>query len=287
MNSYASIDDLKGSAVLDITGTVNDGRYRQLLEAVSREVDKFTHREFYATQETRYFSGNGSVEVLWGDYVSIGSGSLKEDSNGDGTFDTTWAGSGSGSSDWYSSPYNSDPTSAQTAKPFTRLEVNRNSNGTQDVFEKGQRNYEVAGVWGYSSVSVTLGIMASASFDSTATVFQASGGTLEAGWTIGIGTEQMYVQSVVAGATVTVVRGVNGYVAGDVGSATSFTRLDYPGPIREAVIMQAGRLANRAKGGYSQEMGLPEAGEVVPIVANGLDNDVKQMIGGYRKLMLG
>jgi len=90
----------------------------------------------------------------------------------------------------------------------------------------------------------------------------------------------------VAGTTVTVDRGVNGYTAGVVASGSAFTRVEYPGPITEAVIMQAGRLVKRAQGGYTQEIGLPEAGEVVPIIANGLDRDVRDMLSPYRKLMI-
>ncbi len=286
MNSYATVNDLTGSAVLNIVGTANHARYRQLLESVSREVDKFTHREFYTVQETRYFSGHGGTTVLWGDYSHIGSGSLKEDSNGDGTFDLAWAGSGSGTTDWYASPYDSQPTARGRAAPYTRIEVNRNSNGSQDVFEKGQRNYQVDGVWGYSNVTVSIGAI-SASFDATATTLTTDS-SMEIGWTIQSGTERMYIEAIgTAGTTINVIRGINGYDAAVIASGSALTRVEYPGPIVEAVIMQAGRLAGRAKGGYTQEMGLPEAGEVIPIIANGLDNDVRQMIGPFRKLMVG
>ena len=196
MNSYVSVDTLKGSAVLDITGTVNDARYRQLIEAVSREVDRFTHREFYTVQESRYFDGPGGTLWLVGDYSFIGSGSILESGNEDGTYDTAWAGSGSGTTDWWASPYNASPTSTgQEAKPFTRLEVSRHSQGTQDVFTRGQRNFQIDGIWGYSNVTVSIGAGASASFDATATTLTQDGaaGDIQIGWTIQSGTERMYV----------------------------------------------------------------------------------------------
>lgn len=287
MNSYVTVDALKGLGVLNIEGTGNDGRYRQLLESVSRQVDRFTKRHFYTVQESRYFNGPGGTLMLIGDYTHIGSGSILESQNEDGTYNIAWAGSGSGATDWWASPYNANPTSQYDASPYTRLEVNRHSNGTQEAFVKGQRNYQVNGVWGYSNVTVSTDLSAEGSWDATATSLTASGTSLpQIGWTIQAGTERMYVRDRL-GQTMTVDRGVNGYAAATHATGAAVSYVDYPAPIHEAVVMQTGRLANRAKGGYTQEMGLPEAGEVVPIIANGLDNDVRQMIGAYRKLLVG
>lgn len=280
MNSYASVDSLKGTAVLNVSGTTHDARYRQLLENVSIEVNRLTKREFFTTQETRYFDGPGATELSMGDLVSVGSGSLAESTLMDGTFASVWA-----TADYVTWPYNVNPTSTNgNAQPVRRLQVNEHSNGSKSLFDTGQRRFEVKGQWGYSDVGVSIGVTGSASFNATATAFGVTG-TVEIGWTIKTGTERMYVRNV-AGTTVTVDRGVNGYTAGVVASGSAFTRVEYPGPITEAVIMQAGRLVKRAQGGYTQEIGLPEAGEVVPIIANGLDRDVRDMLSPYRKLMI-
>jgi Tfp pilus assembly protein PilV len=278
MNSYASVQQIIGTAVLDIEGSAHDARLLQLAENVSRQVDRQVGRSFYSSQNTRYYNGNGSTALIVADLVSIDASGLKESDNLDGTYDLVWA-----TADYWEWPYQSDPKSNYDAKPKLRLLVNAHSNSTKSVFEAGQRNYEVTGTFGYSAVTATIG-NASSSFSSAATSIKFATGTVEAGWTLLHGTEQMYVRSVDAsGTTGTVTRAVNGASAAVIASNASFSRYEYPGPISEAVLIQAGRLYKRAAGGFVQELGLPGGGEVIPIIPVGLDRDVRQMIGPYRR----
>ncbi len=268
---------MKGTSVLNITGTVHDASLRRLVEGVSREVDNYCNRRFYSSVETRYFDGDGGASLEVGDYVSIAS--LTESDNLDGTYDLAWGASGT---NWWAHPYNAKPTAAYDPSPFRRAVINQHTNGTQDVFERGQRNYEVVGTYGYSAITESRGVVASASFDATATAIDFSGGSLYAGETIVIGTEHAYVRSYV-GTQATLDRGVNGYTAGVIASGSAVSNVIYPSPITEAVVIQAGRIFKRAQGAFSQEMGLPDAGEIVPMIPSGIDRDVKQMIGAYRK----
>jgi hypothetical protein len=49
-NAYVSLTTLKASGGLDIAGTAYDDRLVQLLENVSREVDRYVDRYFYFVQ---------------------------------------------------------------------------------------------------------------------------------------------------------------------------------------------------------------------------------------------
>lgn len=266
---------------LNIEGTVSDTRLRQLAEAVSIEVRNYAKRDFHAVQETRYFDGSGNSSLRVSNLAELGSGSLSESTAMNGTWDKAWAAEGTA---WIGEPYNASPTSISNMQigPYRYIAVNQHSNNTTaDAFESGQRRFELKGVWGWSNVSVSYGGAASASFDATATAIASSGSTAQAGWTLAHGTEQMYVTSVNSTGFIA-ERGVNGFVAADIASGSAFTRVEYPQPIREAVIMQAGRLLKRAQGGFVQEAGIPDSGAILPLMPEGLDRDVKQMIGPYR-----
>ena len=102
-NTYLNVQTFKGTAALNVTSTAYDGRLLLLLEHVSRQVDRFCNRQFYSLTETRDFNGPGGTTLLCGDAVALSS--LKEDTNQDGTFETTWA-----TSDYHLWPYNANPT---------------------------------------------------------------------------------------------------------------------------------------------------------------------------------
>jgi len=286
MNSYASVDEFRGTYVLNVnaTGSANVQRFRELLEGVSREVDKITKRHFYSVSDTRYFDGPGNGTLFVGDVVSIPASGLKESDNMDGTFDVVWGNAGT---DYFYAPYNANPTSTfGDARPYMRLEISQHSNGTQDSFDKGQRNYEITGTWGFSHATNTQAATASASFSASTTTITYAGAGPQIGWTLLNGVEQMYVEST-SGTTVVLRRGVNGSTATVIASGSIFSRREYPSPVREAVLIQAGRLFRRAKGGFGQEMGLPEAGELVPMIPNGIDSDVRQMLGPFKRRYMG
>jgi len=118
MNAYVSVDTLKSSGVLNITGSGDDTRLRSLVENVSRMVDRYCNRHFYILQATRKFDGNGTVRLLVPDLVSIDSSGLKTDDDRDRTFETTWA-----ATDYLLAPSNADPTTAGNleSRPYTAI----------------------------------------------------------------------------------------------------------------------------------------------------------------------
>src|SRR3972149_95710 len=128
-NLYVSRATVKSSGLLNISGTGDDSRLRDLIEAISRNMDSYVGREFFSQVRTLYFSGNGRDRMrLPLDLVSISS--LTEDTDGDDTYDNTWA-----TTDYDLWPYDASPTAKiDVARPYTAIEVNGRTNGTETSF---------------------------------------------------------------------------------------------------------------------------------------------------------
>lgn len=278
--SYISVDVLKGTGALNVTSTAHDARLRQLAESVSRGIDRYDGRVLHPHTRTLYLDGPGGTTFITPDIIAVTS--LKEDSNGDGTFDTTWA-----TADYHLAPYNADPTN-DWGGPYRKLLVNAASTGTQEEFLRGQRNYEIVGTFGYISVTEDTGRSLSGSHDATATSLVLSGtpeGAIGIGDVLSIGTasEQLYVTGIGSGAgtTITVERGVNGSTAGSHGSGDTISAYQHPEPIREAALIQCARLWQRRNSGFASEVGF-DTGTMM--VFRNMDPDVKQMLNPYRRL---
>ena len=281
-NSYITLDTLKGTAALNIgTGTGYDNRLLELAESVSREMDRHMNRHFYYLIETRYFDGNGKNTLPVSDLISINT--LKEDDNLDGTFDVTW-----GTNDYFLYPLNAAPTSTW-GHPYNELIVSNKSNGTQDVFIKGQRNYEIAGTWGYQKVKLDSGRNGTLA-SSTGTSLTLSDGTVgtmfSGGQTLLIDDELLYVtlEPDSTSTAVTVNRAVNGST-GTAHTDKDVNIMQYPRPIIEAVFIQVARLWKRKDSGFASEIGFPATGQLM--ILKGIDSDVKELIKGYKKAVFG
>ena len=277
-NLYVSLDELKGSAAANISGTAYNSRLFSLIENVSREIDQHCRRHFYTLTEARYFDGDGDRELLTGDLIALTT--LKEDSNHDGTYDKTWA-----SIDYNLLPHNAKPTS-DWGEPYRSVKVST-STGTADVFETGEKNYELTGTWGYRQVTQASGLNGTLA-DGTATSLVLSGsasGTIEAGQTLFIESDRVFVsQQVISGTAVTVERSING-ATGTAHTAKDVSIVTYPGPIVEAVIIQTTRIWKRRESGFASEVGFPETGQMM-VYRGGLDPDVKEMLLGYQRLVI-
>ena len=276
-NAYVSLDNLKSSGVLNITGTDDDGRLLQLVESVSRLVDRYCNRHFYVLNATRKFDGDGKPVLLVPDLISVDANGLKTDDNKDRTFETTWP-----ATDYLLLPSNADPaTSANPqSRPYDRIEVDVDA-GTKQVFPEGRQTVQVQGKWGWWQHLKRATETANAVADTTTTSVTVSSRTDgEAGHTILIDSEQMYVKSY-SGNTLTVVRGVNGATAASHGGGAAIDIYEYPGPIVEATIIQASRLWRRRDTAF----GFSQAGQAK--LSSWPDSDVTLMLGQYRKLPLG
>jgi len=278
MNLYVSLSQFKGTGVLDATGTANDTRLLQVLDDVSRQVEGYCGRRFYALVETRHFSGDGGQALRVPDLISIGT--LLEDNNDDGTAELAWA-----AADYHLWPWNAAPTS-EWGGPYTQVRVAQNSAGTQDAFLRGQRNYQIDGTWGYSLATADTGATGTLA-DATGTALPVSlMGTFSVGQTVRIGTESLYITSTGAGGTgagtLSVRRGANGSTAAAAtGTGHVVYDIVYPGPVVEAVIVQAARLWKRKDSAFAATVGMPETGQMLTW-RGGLDADVKALLNAGR-----
>lgn len=281
-NAYVTVDTIKGSSGLNITvGTVHDDRLLRLAENLSRKIDRETNRFFYSKTETKTFDGDGEKTLFVPDLIAVTT--LKEDSNNDGTFDTTWA-----VADFLLEPHNAAPTAdTDESRPYTDIRVNPRTNGSQDAFLNGVKNYEIIGTWGYRAVTEDSGENGTLS-DGTGTSLTTNGTTIEIGQTLLIESEQVYVTDYSeAGGTriATVERGVNGST-GTAHTDEDLNIVRYPGEIEEACFIMVARLWKRKDSGFASEIGFPEAGQMIAF-RGGFDPDVKELLSGYVKPAVG
>jgi hypothetical protein len=280
-NAYVSLDTFKSAGVLDITGTGDDTRLRLVLENVSRLVERYCNRHFFELSATRKFDGGGAASLLVPDLLSIDASGFKTDDNRDRTFETTWA-----ATDYLLLPSNADPATAgnSLSRPYSAIEVDLDA-GTKSEFPKGRQTVQVAGKWGWwrhlSRASETADAVADAT---TTSVTVSSRSDVEAGHTLLVDSEQIYVQSY-SGNTLTVARGVGGTTAASHSGGAAIDIYGYPGPVVEATIIQAARLWRRKDSAFVTATGLPETGQARSSV--GLDPDVSLLLGQYRKLAVG
>ena len=278
-NAYLDIQTIKSTAGLNLgTGTVYDTRLRVIAEAVSRQLDLFCNRRFYYSVESRQFDGNGDQSLLVPDVISIGT--LSEDTNSDGTFETDWA-----ASDFILYPRNASPTSRDFGRPYTQIHVSTLSNGSQDTFLAGQSNYRITGTWGYWKVSHASGLSGSLT-DATGTSLVLTGsasGNVEIGHTLLINDEQAYVTAT-TGTAATVIRAVNG-TTGTAHLAQPVSIIEYPQSVTEACFIQLSRLWKRKDSGYANQIGIAETGQMITW-RGGLDPDSTLLLRPYKRIAI-
>lgn len=152
-NGYCSLADVKAAA--RITDSIDDTLLELSIESASREIDSYTERVFYQTGSegtpvARVYVPQDLYVVETDDIISVST--LKTDSNGDGTFDTTFD-----ASDFQLEPLNGLAGGIDT--PFTRIRAI----GTYlwPVYEPrnvdaNQASVQVTGVFGFSSVPTAV-----------------------------------------------------------------------------------------------------------------------------------
>ena len=277
-NAYADLTTLKSTGVLNITGTGYDTRLRELLETVSRLIDRYCNRQFYVLVTTRKFDGNGGTDLVVQDLISVTS--LKTDDNKDRTFETTWA-----ATDYLLYPANAEPTK-EWGRPYTSVLVDLEA-GNEDVFTQGRQTVQIDGKWGYREVTKDSGadINEGAQYSATDTTLTVTDGSkFKVGQTIVIESEQLYVTAISTN-DLTVTRGVNGTTAATHTDSTDMSIFNYPEEVVQACLIQTARLWKRKDSGFASGGSLPKSAG--PGVFEGLDVDVKQLLSAYRRLPSG
>jgi hypothetical protein len=272
LKAYATLAQLKSFS--SNTTTLNDPDLLRILEDASDEIDSLCFRHFNTWEGTMYFDGAGQVFIPDEDILSISEIDLDID------------GSGSYATKLSSSDYLMYPLGGPFQYPKNMLKTTMSSG--VGYFASGIRaGVKVIGVFGFGN-----GLSATPYYDSglTGTVATASGTTLtlsaentiQAGHTLRIETEQLYVQAVTNNGTktATVVRGANG-TTGAIHATAEIYIYSYPGPIVEATILLANRDWKRKESPVQAVVGSAELG-LVP-VTKGIDPDVTAKLKRYTK----
>ena len=277
MNAYATLDVLKSAAVLDISGSGDDSRLLMLLENVSRQLDGYCDRRFFALSATRVFDGDGSAALRVPDLISVDPAGLRTDEDGDREFETAWS-----DSDYLAYPANADPTGGHDlAAPYTKLVADTEA-GARSGFPRGMRRVSVSGQWGYWRRLRLASESLSARADAVQkTLTLSDGADVESGHTVLVDSEQMYATGRGKDG-LRVERGVNGTTAAAHEANAAIRIYEYPSPISEAALIQAARLWKRRDSAFADWRGSAGSSHAF----EGLDPDVRQLIAPYRRLAI-
>lgn len=239
MNWYTSLDDVKTR--LGITATTDDALLGMLIEQASRDADEYCGRHFYVETSTRYFDTQ-----KWRDRFSMDDVLSISTFTVDAELDDTWDGETWDATDYYLLPYNTWPK--------TMVVVARE--GDYWLPENTVRYAKITGSFGYGdgarqspvdSITQTITVAST-----TGTSVTASASGIKAGWTLLVGTEQMFV-SAVSGTTLTCKRGVNGTTAA-IHAAAAASVYCYPSNVkRYAEIIASMEYIDRLRHGVIQE----------------------------------
>ena len=270
MNAYVTLGLVKSGAVLDISGSEDDGRLLMLLESVSRQVDAYCNRHFFAHRAAMVFDGDGSTALRIPDLVSVDTDGLATDDDGDRLFEVAWD-----ESDYLLHPANADPAGGHDlASPYTWVLTDTEA-GARSGFPAGTRRLRIAGEWGYWRRLRPASESLSGALEAGDSEIDVSGGSdVEAGHTLLVGSEQIYVRGRTAN-KLDVLRGVNGTDAAAHTSGAGIGIYQYPGPVSEAVIIQASRLWKRKDSAFADASGF----------AGGMDPDAVELLAPYRKIV--
>lgn len=139
VNGYANLANLK--ARLGITDAAEDSVLENIIEAISRSIDNYCGRRFYrnSADETRYYTAESPNILFVDDLGTITT--LKTDSDGDRTYEDTWA----------VTDYDLDPFNASLdGRPYTAIRIT--PNGTKS-FPATRKGVEIVGKFGYAATT--------------------------------------------------------------------------------------------------------------------------------------
>lgn len=140
---YCTVEMLKSRT--GISDTLDDAEIHGACRAVSRWIDKYCNRVFYRRTATLTFEPDGWYVLDVPDLVSVTT--LKTDSAGDGTYETTWT-----TSDYQLLPQNA--ASEHEPRPYTQVKaIGDYTFPTPSAASTARTDLvQIAGVWGWPAV---------------------------------------------------------------------------------------------------------------------------------------
>lgn len=266
-HAYLGVASLKSAITIASTDSTDDIRLRAVLEAVSQQIDDDCQRTFRVYTATKTLTARNAKSLLLRDDL-LAVTTLKTDADGDRTYENTWA----------TTDYDLMPDDATDRRvPYWQVMVTPDGDYTFPVGVR--RGVQIVGRWGFWQDLLTLTATLNEVLDTTETGVDLSGVTeVEAGQTILIDSEQMYIQSI-SGSTLTVERGVNGTTAAAHSSGAAVSLYRYPAPIVEATRLAAARIFQRVHAPFGVT-GSADMGTITTITR--IDPDVKGLLTAYR-----
>jgi hypothetical protein len=148
-NAYCAILELRNTDVIKFqsaTDTSHDDLLTDVINAVSRKIDDYTGRRFYAASETRYYTARDPYCLKVHDISSTSGVTIETDLNGDGVFEYTWS-----STDYNLAPYNA------LSYGWAFTEIERTPQGIY-TFPLIRRGTKVTASFGWASVPSQVNI---------------------------------------------------------------------------------------------------------------------------------
>ena len=137
-NGYATLAELKSR--LGLSDTADDAVLESVVTAVSRQIDQWCGRRFWASTQTRLYTAVSATMVLTDDVLAVTA--LRTDSDGDGVYESTWS-----TADYRLRPANAALESQ--AEPYTWIgAAPRASYSFPASLDEG---VQVTGTFGYST----------------------------------------------------------------------------------------------------------------------------------------
>ena len=186
-NWYISRERFKSAASIS-GGQFNDAVDR-VIEASSRDIDRWTRRHFIPKTQTRLYRypqrRSGLATVLWVDQDLLSVSTLQTQAQN--TSPTTIS-----ASDYFLEPANPEPDGNSR---YNRIEIDESSTAAFEAGDTPQRSISVAGSWGWSNATQSAGSVDDSggisSSDTTLVVSDAS--VCDVGDTLLIDSEQIFV----------------------------------------------------------------------------------------------
>ena len=269
---YISLEAAKRDFLtIDTDTTSQDTRIKDLIRAVSKWLEEECHAWWMPVTATRLFDHPGDTSRLNLDQWLL---SLT-------TFTTNNGAQAVTSSEYLLQQVRDEAT--YNEKPYNVIVMR---GGVPDLLYTGTRKQanSVAGTWGYNDDTAATGAtVLNSPLAADGLSLTVLTGTLETGWMLLIGSEQVFVSSITTGSpndTVTIIRAQNGTTAAAHIATTAISHYTPPVDIEAACGMTVARMYHRGATKWTDTGGSPEAGllyfkELLP--------EAKAIIDRYRR----
>lgn len=137
VNGYTTLDTIKKRIAIDTTDTADDTELERIVTAVSRAIDNYCGRRFYAVVETRYYTARYGERLPVDDLLSI---TTLQTDHGDRSYQITWD-----TSDYDLCPANA----ALDGEPY--WEIRTTLSGAYSFPIGVPRGVKITGSFGYSA----------------------------------------------------------------------------------------------------------------------------------------